>query len=541
MPSSNPLDPTNYLALLPSDKPKWHGGGGSVTWSFLSTVPGYYDLFDSGTYSVDGYFVGRTESVALTASQRALVQQAVNLFNDVANVRLTSTSGVGDITFGAHEFPNFGLYGFAYFPSGAGLAGDIWLNNTITTVRNPVRGDEGWVTILHELGHALGLKHPFEDGVLLPSSVDSNKFSVMSYSAHPVTDLVWPSTLMLYDIQALQHLYGANRSTRASDTTYFGSGPGSFNPLADNDAVIATIWDGGGFDTFDASNQTRAVRIDLREGHFSSIGSLTDNVAVAFGAVIENAKGGRGNDTLTGNAHGNVLTGGAGDDVLDGQGGNDTAAYAGASGAVRVSLAISGAQATGGAGSDRLISIESLSGSSFADTLTGNGGANRLWGGNGGDTLSGGGGNDTLLGADGWDSLVGGAGNDLLSGNGHRDTLVGGGGNDTLWGGADRDTFVFDSAPSGSGNVDFIGDFSPSDDTIALARAAFTQAGAIGALTKAAFRKGSAAADATDRIIYEAATGAIYYDADGIGGQVQVRLATVKANLVLTSEDFVIV
>ena len=118
---------------------------------------------------------------------------------------------------------------------------------------------------------------------------------------------------------------------------------------------------------------------------------------------IENLTGGSGNDTLTGNVGNNVLNGG---------GGTDTASYAGITSAVTVSLAITGSQVTGGAGSDTLLNIENLTGGSGNDILTGNAGNNVIDGGAGNDTVIGGAGDDTLIGGDGIDtaSYVGTAG-----------------------------------------------------------------------------------------------------------------------------------
>ena len=127
-------------------------------------------------------------------------------------------------------------------------------------------------------------------------------------------------TPMLYDILAIQYLYGANDATRGGDTTYaFGSSSESF----------MTIWDGGGVDTLDASTQSLPADISLVAGTFSSIGpkayggSAFENVAIAFGVTIENAIGGGGADTILGNAANNLLTGGGGNDTLSGAAGDD--------------------------------------------------------------------------------------------------------------------------------------------------------------------------------------------------------------------------
>jgi len=100
---------------------------------------------------------------------------------------------------------------------------------------------------------------------------------------------------------------------------------------------------------------------------------------------------------------------------------------------------------------------------------------------------------------------------------------------------------VFDTVLSASSNVDRIIDFAVVDDTIALDQTIFTALTAIGTLSAAAFRAGTAAADSSDRIIYDAATGRIYYDADGNGAGAQVLFAQVTAGLALTNADFLII
>ena len=153
-----------------------------------------------------------------------------------------------------------------------------------------------------------------------------------------------------------------------------------------------------------------------------------------------------------------------------------------------------------------------LFGGAFADRITGGGGNDLLAGGNGADTLTGGGGHDVLL---------GGAGNDILSG------------------GAGADKFFFNSALSAASNIDKIADFSLSGDMVQLENAVFT-ALTTGTLAESAFYAGAAAHDANDRIIYNKATGALSYDADGKGGAAAVQFATLTG-LALTNADFVVV
>ena len=119
-----------------------------------------------------------------------------------------------------------------------------------------------------------------------------------------------------------------------------------------------------------------------------------------------------------------------------------------------------------------------------------------------------------------------------------RDDLFGGAGNDDLNGGTGADKFRFDTALSAAGNVDDILDFLVVDDTIFLDRDIFTGILVNGTLAAAAFRAGTAAADADDRIIYDAVTGNIFYDADGLGGAAQTLFATVTPLTLLTNADF---
>jgi serralysin len=148
-------------------------------------------------------------------------------------------------------------------------------------------------------------------------------------------------------------------------------------------------------------------------------------------------------------------------------------------------------------------------------------------------------------------SAIGGTGNDLantiygnaaantLAGNGGNDTLNGYGGKDTLKGGAGQDTFVFSTA-LGSTNIDTISDFSVVDDTIALSTSIF-KALSIGTLSASDFVTGTKALDASDRIIYNSSTGALYYDADGSGSGAAVQFALLSKNLALTATDFLLV
>ena len=134
-------------------------------------------------------------------------------------------------------------------------------------------------------------------------------------------------TLMMYDIYAVQQLYGVNHSFQAGNSTYgFNSNVGGPYDFNTNKAPLLCIWDGGGTDTLDVSGFKQAQRIDLHAGSFSDIGGFKGNVSIAFGCDIENAVGGRGADMIRGNDLGNFIRGGLGNDTLIGFGGNDTLA-----------------------------------------------------------------------------------------------------------------------------------------------------------------------------------------------------------------------
>lgn len=145
---------------------------------------------------------------------------------------------------------------------------------------------------------------------------------------------------------------------------------------------------------------------------------------------------------------------------------------------------------------------------------------------------------ETTAGSGGDDVFVGGAKNDSLGGGLGNDKLAGGMGRDILTGGKGRDVFVFDTKPNKKTNLDKITDFSVKDDTIHLAKSAFSKISKKGGLAKSAFWQGDEAHDANDRIIYNKKTGALFYDQDGTGAKAAIQFATVNKNLKMTASDF---
>lgn len=200
----------------------------------------------------------------------------------------------------------------------------------------------------------------------------------------------------------------------AGDDTLDG---GAGNDVLRGDAGNDHLDGGAGIDTASWAGSSQSVAASLADGTGVDAGG-TDILT-----GIENLTGGLGDDRLTGDDGANILDGGAGNDTLSGGLGNDIlsggvgqdlASYADAAAGVRVSLAITTWQVTGGAGTDRLLGIEDLDGSAHDDRLTGNGLANAIDGGAGNDALSGAAGNDTLIGGAGQDTLSGGTGADVF-------------------------------------------------------------------------------------------------------------------------------
>lgn len=213
---------------------------------------------------------------------------------------------------------------------------------------------------------------------------------------------------------------------------------------------------------YDPSHLARYPGDDVHFGRDYAIEAATDMAEMFIDAGWEstaNRWGSAGADEVTGDAAAQVLWGLAGDDTLrglggddtlagdlgadliDGGAGTDTAVYDAAIAGVAVDLA-AGRGRDGIAEGDRLIRVENLQGGAYADTLTGDEGANRLEGGGGDDRLAGGPGADSLLGGDGSDTLSGGAGEDSLAGGEGGDLLTGGPGADRLVGRAGDDTLA---------------------------------------------------------------------------------------------------
>ncbi|WP_448659538.1 M10 family metallopeptidase [Sphingomonas sp. CJ99] len=365
--------------------------------------------------------------------------------------------------------------GYHFTPGTNDLGGFFNNAHPTFTAASLVRGGYAFLTILHEIGHGLGLSHPFDGPATFPGvgddpfnfgegGLNQGMWTVMSYNDGlegrypPGFGYGWSGAPMAFDIAAIQHLYGANMATGAGDDVYVlpgANGAGTY---------WSAIWDAGGIDVLSAQGQAAGVVIDLRAatlergegaaGWLSVANGIFGGFTIANGVTIENAIGGNSDDRITGNAAANVLDGGAGNDVLIGGGGRDT--FIGGAGDdsfyVDDTAELVFELANGGMDDvftlvsfylydhlERMTLLEEGAadfgvGNALNNLIIGNGRDNLLLGGAGDDSLEGLLGNDALFGEAGDDWLAGGEGSDTLVGGMGRDLLFGGNGSDAIYG-----------------------------------------------------------------------------------------------------------
>lgn len=274
---------------------------------------------------------------ALNSIEIAGVTRAMQAWTDVSGLTATrvsdTSSVVGELRFAKTSKIDWDSSAHAYFPSSSPAGGDVWLGvndwNTSGFAAN-TPGSFDYLTLLHEIGHALGLKHPFTassyNTKTMSSSYDSYFYTVMSYSAKPGNASVganfYPTTPMYLDLVAIQHLYGRDTTVKAGNTAY---------TFAAGQRYWQTIDDSGGSDSISYVGSL-SCRIDLRPGKFSILSdpinfsdgtSTRSTVCIGPNTIIETAVGGSGSDVLIGNTAKNALKGGRGADKLYGREGHD--------------------------------------------------------------------------------------------------------------------------------------------------------------------------------------------------------------------------
>ncbi|WP_420479211.1 M10 family metallopeptidase C-terminal domain-containing protein, partial [Brevundimonas sp. FT23028] len=484
-PNSKPsLSPGDAGAQITRSNSSWANGLGqaaTVTFAFRASVT----TMPSDT----------TGFTQFSATQIATAIQSLSAWSDVANITFVRVSDAGSeysnnatILFGNYASGQDGAAAFAYLPGGmpgatgsTAVQGDVWVNSSLSYNAAPSLYNYGTQTLLHEIGHAIGLSHPAaynaSAGVSITYSAhaiyfeDSRQYTVMSYFSERSTGAdfringagttYYASAPLMDDIAAAQRLYGVNTTTRTGDTVYgFNSNAGQpwFSATTSGSPLVFAVWDAGGVDTFDFSGYTQAQVIDLRQGAFSNVGGMIGNVSIAVGVTIENVIGGTGADTIRGNSANNVIRGNGGADVIDGGLGSDTVVFSGPRSAYTITWngQVGTVTATGQAAvtitnveflqfSDQIIAATPTGGLVVGGDLTNE----TINGSSLGDTLGGLGGNDTINGLAGDDYLDGGSGTDILNGGDGADILVGGLGDDTLNGGAGIDTADYSGAVEG--------------------------------------------------------------------------------------------
>jgi serralysin len=329
-----------------------------IKWDALDLA---YSFPTSASFYGAGYGKGEPQNdfEPLNAAQIAAVRTVLKMVSSVTNLNFTEMTETATnhaaLRFAMSDAPESA---WTYELDGSQESGDTWYGNSIGWYDAPVRGNYAFYTTLHEIGHSLGLKHgnDADKGFgAMSAAHDSMEYSVETYRSYVGADGLhveneewgYAQTLMMHDIAALQHMYGADFSTRSGNTAYRwdpATGQAFIDGVAQgapgDNRIFMTVWDGGGIDDYDFSRYATNLTVDLQPGAWITTSSAQiaqlgpdhrargsiANALTYHGderSLIENTIGGSGNDRITGNSAANAISGKSGADRLNGLAGND--------------------------------------------------------------------------------------------------------------------------------------------------------------------------------------------------------------------------
>ena len=369
---------------------KWGGGaagtaGGTVTYSF---DPGSnWSAAEQATFQAamavwsDEANISFVQASSPTQAQLSFYRYGTSTASASVHLTAGATDTVTNYATGAVGSPTVPAITSAYIQVDTSVPG--W------TDIGSITADNGYDinTVVHEMGHVLGLGHtgPY-DGSVNPSTdqfgpYDNRQWSIMSYiypddpsarysASSAVAGTKWSdafgqdynsATPMPLDVAAVQQMYGVPASSALGGGQTFGfncniadASKELFDFTQDTTPVV-TLWDSGGYNTLDLSGYASASAVNLNPGGFSSCDGLVDNVGIAYGTKIDNAVGGAGDDTFVLNAYGDSVNGGGGTNTVVLQGTEAQYAYAQAA----AYLTITPDSSTLG-GADHLTNIQDL-------------------------------------------------------------------------------------------------------------------------------------------------------------------------------------
>jgi len=306
-------------ALIPDDGAglryqTFLSGSNFYTYAFPTTLPSY----DKRAEHATGFVGFNLEQIARTE----IALKYISTLVDLQFLKSYKTDSANTISFGSNTQIDSG--GYAQYPSESFSGSDLFLNNKDYN-KTLADGTYGAYVLMHELGHALGLKHPFDESdangdigqpPYLQGFEDGGTWTYMSYNE---TSAEYDLNYSPLDIAALQYIYGPSKYSRRENDTY------KVSQTAPN-----FIWDGNGIDTLDASDIGQGGTIYLTPGNWGYTGinkastiTSAGQITVNFGSVIENLTGSAYADNLFGTDTNNIISGGAGKDSINGLGGND--------------------------------------------------------------------------------------------------------------------------------------------------------------------------------------------------------------------------